>query len=99
MTLHASLPSAPASTSVNTPEADYSRAEEQSSRISRWTSVLYVMIALATPVLLYFGPDVLAPTVPAIANAALDGRFTAYRHPACVSVAANDARATTARTC
>jgi hypothetical protein len=99
MALHASFPSAPASPSVNSAEADYSRAEEQSSRISRWTSVLYVMIALATPVLLYFGPDVLAPTVPAIANAALDGRLTVYRHPACVAVAPSDARAATAGTC
>ena len=98
MELHASLPSATA-TPLNNAEADYSRAEEQLSRVSRWTSVLYLMIALATPVLLYFGPDVLSPTVPAFANAALDGRFTVYRHPACVAVAPNDARAATAGTC
>jgi hypothetical protein len=99
MELHASLPSATATPPVNNAEADYSRAEEQSSRVSRWTSVLYWMVALATPVLLYFGPDVLSPTVPAIANAALDGRFTVHGHPACVAVAPNDARAATARTC
>jgi len=32
--------------------------EEQSRRVSRWVSILYLVAALATPLLLYFGPDV-----------------------------------------
>ena len=50
--------------------------EEQSRRVSRWVSILYLVAALATPLVLYFGPDVLAPTTPAIGNAALDGRLS-----------------------
>ena len=57
--------------------------EEDSRRVSRWVSILYFVVALAAPLLLYFGPDVLSPTAPAIANAALDGRFTVHRHAAC----------------
>ena len=59
--------------------------EEQSRRVSRWVSILYLVAALATPLLLYFGPDVSSPTAPAIANAALDGRLTIHPAPACVA--------------
>jgi hypothetical protein len=100
MTLHAPFPSTTATASVSDAKADYSRAEEQSARVSRWTSVLYLMTALATPLLLYFGPDVLSPTAAAIANAALDGRFSVHRNPACVTVVApNETRAATAKAC
>ena len=56
-----------------------SDVEQRSRRVSRWMSILYLATALAAPVLLYFGPDVLSPTAPAIANAALDGRFTMHQ--------------------
>lgn len=67
--------------------------EEGSRRLSRWLSILYVVAALAAPLLLYFGPDVLSPTAPAIANAALDGRFTMR---AAVTCKAKDTAARTA---
>lgn len=57
--------------------------EANSRRLSRWMSILYVATALATPLFLYFGPDVLSPTAPAIANAALDGHFTMHPDVAC----------------
>ena len=62
-----------------------SGVEQQWQRVSRWMSILYVVTALATPALLYFGPDVLSPAVPAIANAALDGRLTIHPAPACAA--------------
>ena len=98
MALHVPIRSTTATESMSDAKADYSHADEQSTRVSRWTSVLYLMTALATPLLLYFGPDVLSPAAPAIANAALDGRFSVHRHPACVA-ARNDTRAATAKTC
>ena len=98
MALHVPIRSTTATESMSDAKADYSHADEQSTRVSRWTSVLCLMTALATPLLLYFGPDVLSPAAPAIANAALDGRFSVHRHPACVA-ARNDTRAATAKTC
>jgi hypothetical protein len=68
--------------------------EEQSRRVSRWVSILYLVAALATPLLLYFGPDVLSPTAPAIADAALDGRLTMHPAPACTAKSAASAVAT-----
>lgn len=56
--------------------------------VSRWMSVLYFVTALAAPVLVYFGPDVLSPAAPAIANAALDGRFAFDAHAACKAATA-----------
>ncbi len=60
-----------------------SGVEQQWQRVSRWMSILYVVAALATPALLYFGPDVLSPAVPAIANAALDGRLALHPNATC----------------
>lgn len=71
--------------------------EEQSRRISRWMSILYLVAALATPLLLCFGPDVLSPTAPAIANAALDGRLTMHPAPACATTNTASSAAATAR--
>ncbi|HXR57039.1 MAG TPA: hypothetical protein VN858_09560 [Casimicrobiaceae bacterium] len=59
--------------------------EGRSQRVSRWMSILYLVVALATPALLYFGPDVLSPAVPAVANAALDGRFALHSSATCTS--------------
>ena len=55
---------------------------------SRWMSILYFVTLLGAPVLLYVGPDVLSPAAPAIANAALDGRFTFDAHAACKAATA-----------
>ena len=35
--------------------------------------MLYVVIALAAPLLMYVGPDVMSPAAPVIADGALDG--------------------------
>jgi hypothetical protein len=64
-------------------ESGYSNSEKESTRISRFTSILYLVVALAAPVLVYSGPDVLSPSAPAIADAALAGRFTVHRDAAC----------------
>jgi hypothetical protein len=64
-------------------ESDYSLAEEHSTRVSKWTSILYLAIALATPVLVYSGPDVMSPATPAFANAAIDGHLTLHRLAPC----------------
>jgi hypothetical protein len=61
--------------------------EERSRRLSRWVSILYVAAALGAPLLLYFGPDVLSPTAPAIADAALDGHFTMHATASCTTQA------------
>lgn len=71
-----------------------SGVEQQWQRVSRWMSILYVVTALATPALLYFGPDVLSPAVPAIANAALDGRLALHPGATCKATTA-----TTKATC
>jgi hypothetical protein len=47
-----------------------------SRRLSRLTSALYLVVALAAPFLLYFGPDVLSPAAPVIATAAADGHLS-----------------------
>ena len=65
-----------------------SGVEQQWQRVSRWMSILYVVTALATPALLYFGPDVLSPAVPAIANAALDGRLALHPNATCKTTTA-----------
>jgi len=57
----------------------YSHDEEQSTRVSKWTSIIYLVIALAAPLLVYSGPDVMSPATPAFANAAIDGRLTLHR--------------------
>jgi hypothetical protein len=49
-------------------------------RASRWIAAIYFVIALATPFLLYAGPDVLSPAVPAIADHAVDGTFAVSFH-------------------
>ena len=91
MTTHADVAMTNAS-----PIAD---VEQQSRRVSRWVSILYLVVALATPLLLYFGPDVLSPTAPAIANAALDGRFTVHRRMACDAPRPSNAQGSAAARC
>ncbi len=83
MTSHTNPGNDPETPPGDRPESDYSRAEEQSTRVSKWTSILYLAIALATPLLVYSGPDVMSPAAPAIADAAINGHLTLYRHPPC----------------
>ena len=47
-----------------------------SGRGYRLAAAVYFVIALATPFLLYAGPDVLSPAAPAIADHAADGTFS-----------------------
>jgi hypothetical protein len=77
----------------------YRNVDEEAMQISRWMSVLYFVTALAAPVLLYAGPDVLSPAAPAIANAALDGRFTLHPHTACKASATATRPSTPAARC
>lgn len=59
------------------------RFDERGSRIvSRLTTIIYVVIALATPFLLYEGPDVMTPAALAIAEAAHDGHLSIHRQVA-----------------
>ncbi len=44
-------------------------------RATRWVAAIYFIIALATPLLLYAGPEVLSPAAPVIADHAIDGTF------------------------
>jgi hypothetical protein len=62
-----------------------------STRSSRLTIVVYVLLALAAPVFVHWGPDVLSPTAAAIANAALDGRLVPP-HPLCAAAKTFTAR-------
>jgi len=63
--------------------------EERSRRVSRWAVVVYVVVTLATPLLIYAGPDVMSPAAPAIAEAARDGELSMHAH----SIHANAAAA------
>ena len=83
MATHRNEKRAAKSAEVRDDEATSSNTERESTRVSRWTSLLYLVVALAAPVLVYSGPDVLSPSAPAIADAALDGRFTIHRHAKC----------------
>ena len=51
-------------------------------RASRWVAAIYFIIALATPFLLYAGPEVLSPAAPVIASHAVDGTFVYPPHVA-----------------
>ena len=64
---------------------------EQSTRISRWAWIIYVIVALAAPLLLYAGPDVLSPAAPAVADAAAEGHLTLHRHAAQAAITAEPA--------
>ena len=63
-------------------------SEEQGNRVSKWVAAVYVAVALATPVLVYSGPDVMSPTAPAIAEAALDGHLSVQAYLIHASAAA-----------
>lgn len=63
-------------------EREYSHSEEESRRVSKWMSVLYVAIALAAPLVVYSGPDVMSSATPAIANAAIEGKLSLHRQAA-----------------
>jgi hypothetical protein len=58
---------------------DTGRAHE---RASRWVAAIYFIIALATPFLMYAGPQVLSPAAPVIADHAVDGTFVYPPHVA-----------------
>lgn len=47
---------------------------------ARWATIVYVVVALAAPLLIYAGPDLVSPAT-AIANAALDDRLSLRTHP------------------
>lgn len=49
-----------------------------SSSAWRFVAFVYVIVALAAPVLVYSGPDVLSPVAPVIAGEALDGDLPAH---------------------
>jgi hypothetical protein len=51
-------------------------------RASRWVAAIYFIVALATPFLLYAGPEVLSPAAPVIADHAVDGTFVYPPHVA-----------------
>ena len=42
---------------------------------SRWVVLIYLIVALGAPLLVYAGPE-LMPAAPLIADKALDGQFT-----------------------
>lgn len=53
-------------------------------RASRVVAAIYLAIALATPVLIVVGPDVMPPSTLAIADKALDGKLAGelrWPHP------------------
>jgi hypothetical protein len=60
------------------PNADRPRREGGASRMSRWAWVLYVAMALVTPLVVYSGPDVMTPAASTIADAALDGHLSLH---------------------
>jgi hypothetical protein len=60
-------------------DIDPSRGERNVRRFSHWMTILYLAVALIAPLAIFSGPDVLSPTAPAIANAALDGHFAIHR--------------------
>jgi len=51
-------------------------------RAPRWVATIYFAVALATPFLLYAGPEVLSPAAPVIADHAVDGTFVFPAHVA-----------------
>jgi hypothetical protein len=65
--------------------AGHSASDEPSKRVTRWASILYFAMALATPLLVYAGPSVMSPMEPMIADAAIDGQFSL--HAACAPAA------------
>jgi hypothetical protein len=55
-------------------------AEQRSRRVSRWAVVALIVVALATPFLLYTGPDVMSPAAPVIADEALEGHLSLHAY-------------------
>ena len=49
-------------------------------RTSRWVILIYAIVALGAPLLLYAGPDSMSPAAPLIADKALDGEWTMRLH-------------------
>lgn len=52
----------------------------KATRGSRWVAIIYVVVALATPLLMVAGPEVMPPAAPVIADKALDGALAAQLH-------------------
>jgi hypothetical protein len=62
------------------PGADNASNPPASLRTGRWVTLIYVVVALGAPLLVYAGPDVMSPTAPLIADKALDGELTMRIH-------------------
>jgi len=90
MTLHGDIGDLRHAAAERCGDAAPAQPEERSQRVSRWAVVIYVLVALATPLLLYAGPDVLSPTAPAIAEAALDGHLSMHAYLAPANAGAAD---------
>jgi hypothetical protein len=56
------------------------RTEPSTRRGARWVVVALVAVALATPLLLYRGPDVMYPAAPVIADEALEGHLSLHAY-------------------
>ncbi len=56
------------------------RADRSTRRGARWVVVALVAVALATPLLLYSGPDLMYPAAPVIADEALEGHLSLHAY-------------------
>jgi hypothetical protein len=55
-------------------------AESRSRRAARWVVAALIAVALATPLLIYSGPDVMYPAAPVIADEALEGHLSLHAY-------------------
>ena len=55
-------------------------AESGSRRAARWVVAALIAVALATPLLIYSGPDVMYPAAPVIADEALEGHLSLHAY-------------------
>jgi hypothetical protein len=62
------------------PSTRRAHREPSPRRGARWVVVTLVAVALATPLLLYRGPDVLSPAAPVIAEEALEGHLSLHAY-------------------
>ena len=59
-------------------DARAGHADSATRRGARWVVVALVAVALATPLLLYNGPDLMYPAAPVIADEALEGHLSLH---------------------
>ena len=52
--------------------------DEGSRRLSRWAVIALIVVALATPLLIYGGPDLMYPVAPVIADEAIEGHLSLH---------------------